>query len=182
MRIWSLVITVFAITASRHGPRLCWNTDLAWFFRSSFISLGCCLTWTSLPHDFRLGWYSIWQDVGYDFLSATKGLAGVTSLWGGLNQWEVGDEREPRSITCLFWLHWTAIKHISSLHSCLVKTLTPSELACWAACDLPSWLPKERSAGNSLPYIVSHPFLPLLPFFLTLAALGLRLPSKILLP
>lgn len=57
---------------------------------SSLVSLGWCPARASLPHYFRLGWYAIWHDMGYDFLRATGGLAGgevqkfrgVTFLWG----------------------------------------------------------------------------------------------------
>ena len=105
---------------------------------SSFTLLGWCSTWTSLPLYLRLGWYPIWQDVGYDFLSATKGLVEEKLRSSGSflpRRWILTIEKWEMGGTCLFWPLWTVIRCSSSLHTCL-ETFMPSEHAVWAACNV----------------------------------------------
>lgn len=150
---------------------------------SSFTSLGWCSIWISLPLYFRLGWYTIWHDMEYDFPSATKGqwkrnteVQRVTSLGG--ESWPLRNGREPRSITCLFWSMWT---FTSVVPPCKLTRRRPS-----CQLNMPAKQPvisscflKWDSVHNSLYHIVSHLSTLPLPVSLILTALSLDLLSKV---
>lgn len=119
MRLWSIIITVFTIAAFSFGPPLYWNTYLVWFFRFSQLlppsshladdpPESCCPTISGLD-DILSGrmWDVIsrvpprgWLVVKY------RSLGELPPYEINLDQWEMGDRREPKSITCLLWLLW----------------------------------------------------------------------------
>lgn len=122
-----MVEAVFTIAAFRPGPSLYWNIDLYEFSVSPVCLLlhliwlvppaPCCPTISGL-NDIPSG--SMWDMISRWHHGMAGGeiqkFRGVTSLWVNPDQWEMGDRREPRSITWFGFIFGSCGQFILASH------------------------------------------------------------------
>lgn len=191
MKLWSIIITVFTIAAFSFGPPLYWNAYLAWFFGFSQLlppsshlagapPESCCSIVSGLD-DILSGrmWDAIfWVPPRGWLVVKYRSLGELLPYEINLDQWEMGDGREPK----INYLSFLTFVSDTSLQTPQKKTFMTNEHAHLATCHLSSWPLKLFSASNSLHHIVSPLYRLPLSFFLTFIALGLHFSSKFLPP